>query len=143
MLSDSLVLVLLAVVGVLLLLGLGLLALHVVGERSASTSPMPAAYRGEGTGAWRRGTLRVVAGRLVLKGPGGLARGPWQRGNLDLGVAGPLEPGAAQELGGEGLIHVPVSYGTSTFELALDPQHYTALRAWVEAVPPGWNSQVA
>mgnify|MGYP002653087950 CR=1 FL=1 len=44
------------------------------------------------------------------------------------------------QIGRQGLIKVPVSYGTSTFDLAMDERHYTALRAWVEAVPPGWNS---
>lgn len=125
------------------LLVVGLLAFHVVGVRSAATSPMPAAFRGEAAGPWQRGTLRVIAGRLVLKGPGGLARGPWQRGRLDLGVARPLDDASAAELQREGMIQVPVRYGTTSFELALDQQHYTALRAWVEAAPPGWNSQVA
>lgn len=141
--SPSLFLVLLVALGGLLVLGLGLVAYAVLEQRSASTMPMPAAYRAEGQLRWRRGTLRFVAGRLVLKGPGGLSGGPWQRGNLDLGVSAVLEPDAARQLHEQGLIQVPVTYGSTRFELAMDEQHYTALRAWVEAVPPGWNSQVA
>lgn len=140
---ESLSLILLAALGGLLLLGLCLVVFLVLEQRSASTMPMPVAFRAEDQDHWRRGTLRFVAGRLVLKGPGGLAGGPWQRGQLDLGVSRPLDPEAARQLDREGLIQVPVSYPGSRFELALGEDHYTALRAWIEAVPPGWNSQVA
>lgn len=135
--------VLLAVLGGLLLLGLLLVAYRVVEQRHASTMTMPAAYRAEGQSQWRRGTLRFISGRLVLRGPGGLSVGPWQRGNLDLGVSTPLDDEAEQALGRRGQIQVPVCYLGSRFELALAEDHYTALRAWIEAVPPGWNSQVA
>ena len=140
--SESLILVLLAAIGGLVILGLGLFAFRTAGERGALSPPMPAAYRSV-PGGWRRGTLRFTDDRLAIKGPGGLAAGPWLRGNLDLGVASVLEQDQAEALGRTGLIRVPVSYGTARFELALGEQHYTALRSWVEAVPPGWNSQVA
>ncbi|QFG67836.1 DUF2550 family protein [Ornithinimicrobium pratense] len=135
--------VLLAVLGSMLLLGLLLGAYRLVGQRHASTMTMPAAYRAEGQTQWCRGTLRFISGRLVLRGPGGLSVGPWQRGNLDLGVSTPLDEESARALGCDGQIQVPVSYFGSRFELALAEDHYTALRAWIEAVPPGWNSQVA
>ncbi|WP_151524815.1 DUF2550 family protein [Serinicoccus kebangsaanensis] len=140
--TGSLVLVLMAVVGGLVILGLGLFTFHLAGQRGSTCPPMPAAYRDQ-DGAWRRGTLRFTEDRLSLRGRGGLSVGPWLRGNLDLGVAGPLAAQDAAALGGARLIRVPVSYGTSRFELALGEQHYTALRSWVEAVPPGWNTQVA
>lgn len=140
---EALLLVLMAVLGAAVILVLGLVAFRAAGDRSALAPPMPAAYRDDTTGAWRRGTLRFVDDRLALKGSGGLAAGPWMRGNLDLGIARPLAAAEAATLGRSNLIQVPATYGTSTFELALDEQHYTALRAWVEAVPPGWNSQVA
>lgn len=140
--SESLTLVLLAALGGLLILGLGLFAFRVAGERGVICPPMPAGYRAA-DGAWRRGTLRFTDDRLSLKGPGGLSVGPWIRGNLDLGVAQALDPAEAQGLGRVGLIRVPVTYGTARFELALGEQHYTALRSWVEAAPPGWNTQVA
>ncbi|PZU42968.1 MAG: DUF2550 domain-containing protein [Arsenicicoccus sp.] len=139
---GSLLLVIMAAVGGLIILALGLLAFRIAGDRSSTCPPMPAAYRDE-DGAWRRGTLRFTEDRLSLKGSGGLSVGPWMRGNLDLGVAGPLATQDADALGGAALIRVPVTYGTSRFEIALGEQHYTALRSWVEAVPPGWNSQVA
>ncbi|OLT19224.1 hypothetical protein BJF86_01355 [Serinicoccus sp. CNJ-927] len=146
--TASLVLVLLAVVGGLVILGLGLFSFHLAAQRGSTCPSMPAAYRAGGdadaeSDGWRRGTLRFTEDRLSLKGRGGLSVGPWMRGNLDLGVAGPLDPQDASDLGGTHLIRVPVRYGTARFELALGEQHYTALRSWVEAVPPGWNSQVA
>ena len=140
--SDPLILVFLAAICGLVILGLGLFAFRLAGERGALCPPMPAAYRSS-DGAWRRGTLRFTDDRLAIKGPGGLAAGPWMRGNLDLGVASVLDHHEAEQLGRTGLIRVPVSYGTARFELALGEQHYTALRSWVEAGPPGWNSQVA
>lgn len=139
--SESLVLVILAAVGALVILGLGLVMFRLFGEQGLICPPMPVAYRGSSSeGAWRRGTLRFTDDRLALRGPGGLSGGPWVRGNLDLGVAGTIDRETARQIGRAGLIEVPVSYGTSSFELALDEQHYTALRAWVEAVPPGWMS---
>lgn len=140
---DALLLVLMAAFGAALILVLGLVLFRAVGDRAAAMPPVPAAFRKDAGEVWRRGTLRIDHDRLVLKGPGGLAVGPWVRGNLDLGVASPVLAEEAQALGHEHLIRVPGTYGTATFELALGEEHYTALRAWVEAVPPGWNSQVA
>jgi hypothetical protein len=137
--SETLLLVTLAAVGALVILGLGLVMFRLFGDQGLICPPMPVAYRGS-QGAWRRGTLRFTEDRLALRGPGGLSGGPWMRGNLDLGVASTVTGEAAQQIGREGLIEVPVSYGTSSFDLALGEQHYTALRAWVEAVPPGWMS---
>lgn len=140
--TDSLVLVVMAALGALLILGLGLFTFRTFGEDGTTFPRMPTAYRGQGE-TWQRGTLRFSADRVALKGPGGLSAGPWMRGNLALGVAATAEADDERLIGRAGLIKVPVLYGTSSFELALDEQHYTALRAWVEAVPPGWNTQVA
>lgn len=137
--SESLVLVLLAALCALVVIGLGLVLFRVFGDQGLICPPMPVAYR-TSEGAWRRGTLRFTEDRLALRGPGGLSGGPWMRGNLDLGVASTVTGETAQQIGRDGLIEVPVSYGSSSFDLALDEQHYTALRAWVEAVPPGWMS---
>lgn len=141
--DEALLLVLMAAFGAALILVLGVVLFRTLGDRAAAAPPMPTAYRGDTDAAWRRGTLRFDHDRLVLKGPGGLAVGPWMRGNLDLGVASAMNAEDAQAIGRENLIQVPATYGTANFELALDEDCYTALRAWVEAVPPGWNSQVA
>lgn len=140
---ESLVLVLLAAAGALVILGLGLVLFHRFADQDVVCPPMPAAYR-RGAAHWRRGTLRFTEDRLAVRGPGGLSDGPWMRGDLDLGVASALGEDVALQLGRRDLIQVPVRYGTVTFDLALDEQHYTALRAWVEAVPPGYRqSRVA
>ena len=136
---GEVLLVVMAAVGALVIVVLGLVAFRVAGDRGIVVPPMPAAFRDPSTSGWCRGTLRAVGDRLTLKGPGGLAAGPWLRGALDLGIAAPLGEDAARVLGREGLIQVPVRYGTSSFDLALDEQHYTALRAWVEAAPPVGN----
>ncbi|MGC5583067.1 DUF2550 family protein [Ornithinimicrobium sp. W1679] len=140
---ESLVLVLLAAVGALVILGLGLVLFQRFADQDVICPPMPAAYR-RGTTDWRRGTLRFTEDGLAVRGPGGLADGPWMRADLDLGMASAVTAQEAGQLGRPDLIQVPVRYGTVTFDLALDEQHYTALRAWVEAVPPGYRqSRVA
>jgi hypothetical protein len=138
------VLLLLVALGGLLIM-VALVAVLVRGrDRAAANGSIPTHYRTVGT-LWRRGALRFDGDGdgLSLRGPGGLSVGPWTRGNLDLGVAGALSELECRRLGRGRIIRVPVSYGRTTFELALEEQHYTALRAWVEAAPPGWNSQVA
>lgn len=138
---ESLFLVILAALGALMILGLGLIAFRLFGDQGLICPPMPAAYRGPSTdGTWCRGTLRFTEDRLTLRGLGGLSVGPWLRGHLDLGIASAVPGEEAEELGRADLIQVPVTYGTSSFELAMGEGHYTALRAWVEAVPPGWRS---
>lgn len=129
--------------GVLLLLVVGVAVLRSSHGEGANYPPMPVVYRAADSATWRTGTLRCTDDRMVLKGPGGLAAGPFVRGKLDLGVASPLSAADQEQLGRGELIQVPVIYGSSRFDLALDESRYTALRAWVEAVPPGWNSQVA
>lgn len=137
--SPQVLLVVMTVVGAMVIVVLGFVAFRIAGERGCAVPPMPAAYRDPSTAGWRRGTLRAVEDRLTLKGSGGLAAGPWLRAELDLGVAGSLPADEERALGRAGLIQVPVTYGTSTFDLALGEQHYTALRAWVEAAPPVQN----
>lgn len=139
---DGLILLVsLMTVGALLILGIGLVMFRLFADHGLICPPMPVAYRASSTeGAWRRGMLRFTEDRLALRGPGGLSAGPWLRGDLDLGVASAVTGDDESAIGRAGLIGVPVAYGTSSFDLALDEQHYTALRAWVEAVPPGWKS---
>ncbi|AXH96123.1 DUF2550 family protein [Ornithinimicrobium avium] len=138
--SESLFLVILAALGALMIVALGLILFRLFGDQGLICPPMPAAYRGESSGdTWRRGTLRFTEDRLTLRGSGGLSVGPWLRAHLDLGIASAVTGPEADELGRADLIQVPVSYGTSSFDLALGEGHYTALRAWVEAVPPGWR----
>lgn len=140
---DVVLWVILVAGGVLLLMVIGVVVLRSSRRDSGVFPPMPAAYRAGEAGTWRTGVLRCADDRLVLRGPGGLAEGPFARGMLDLGVAGPLPEDEARQIGRGPLVQVPVSYGSTRFELALDERRYTALRAWVEAVPPGWNTQVA
>ena len=137
--SEALILVLLSAVGGLLILGLGLFLFSRFLDHS-SAAPIPVGYR-RPDGQWQRGRLKVEGDLLKVTGPS--APGPWLRGHLDLGVASAVSPEDSAELGGRvDLIQVPLTYGHAAYELAIDEHNYTALRAWVEAMPPGWNTQV-
>ena len=64
----------------------------------------------------------------------------WLRGELDLGIATPLAdpiPGLAEPVAVQG------SAGDESCEFAFVPAAYTAVRAWLESSPPGYNVNVA
>ena len=64
----------------------------------------------------------------------------WLRGELDLGIATPLAdpiPGLAEPVAVQG------SAGDASCEFAFVPAAYTAVRAWLESSPPGYNVNVA
>jgi hypothetical protein len=64
----------------------------------------------------------------------------WLRGELDLGSATPLAdpiPGLADPVAVQG------SAGAESCEFAFVPAAYTAVRAWLESSPPGYNVNVA
>ncbi|CAN5427998.1 hypothetical protein BH23ACT6_BH23ACT6_07360 [soil metagenome] len=96
---------------------------------------------------WSRGTLSYEADCLVYRSsqmPLGHKEERWLRSGLGVGVGRPLdgaEVGAAWR--GSVVVSVPCTYAGEPFELAISKGRYTALRSWVEAVPPGWNVNVA
>ena len=64
----------------------------------------------------------------------------WARGELDFGAAVPLAdpiPGLADPVAVQGRA------GTQACEFAFVPAAYTAVRAWLESSPPGYNVNVA
>lgn len=63
----------------------------------------------------------------------------WERYGLDLGNFAELEPGEALGVGSVRAVlrGVPIGRGPDRAEIALGQEPYTALRAWVEATPPG------
>lgn len=96
--------------------------------------------------SWSLGRLRYDDDRLDHYGPGGLAMRPrhqWQRALLDLGQARPADPAEFGCPIPPGATTVTCRYQGESFELTLSRQHYTALRSWLESVPPGWNANVA
>lgn len=145
--GGAITLVLLAFVAALVLFVGGLfLFARFAGGRGMSI-PVPCCFRVNDQEPWRKGTLRYDHDRLDHYGAGGLSMRPehrWERSLLDLGLArvepSPDCPGLPA---GMPATTVSCRYGEQTFELALGHQHYTALRSWLESVPPGWNANVA
>ncbi|MGI8948372.1 MAG: DUF2550 family protein [Ornithinimicrobium sp.] len=146
--ASTTVLVLLWVAAALVLLTLAWwLFSRYAGTPRGAGPRMPCGYRGHEDVPWRAGSLHYEGDLLVHRGPdaaSSLSRHRWQRGGLELGYAQSLRgDGDAQELP-EGLsLAVPGYYGDTSFHLAMTEEHYTALRSWLEAAPPGWNSNVA
>lgn len=140
--SGAILLIALAVLAAALVMGVGLFAFS---RFSDSSQCFPCAYRVHESAVWTHGLLNYDSGRLDHFGPGGLFREPlhhWQRAALNLGMARPEDPALVPWLTAP-VIAVPCVYAGAEFELALGLEHYTALRSWLESVPPGWNVNVA
>lgn len=140
--TGAILLIALAVMAAALVMGLGLL---LFSRYAGQHQTFPCAFRAEDSADWTRGHLSYDTGRLDHYGRGGPFRAPqhrWQRANLQLGIARTEEPDQIPWLSAP-ILAVPCHYGADRFELALGMEHYTALRAWLESVPPGWNANVA
>lgn len=144
--ESSFILILMAALAAI---GLILLAWYLfsrVGQSAFNvSSPSPCAYRSDVSQDWIDGTVQYDGTMLVHRQtPSGTVH-RWERNYLDLGVAERLDPrGVSQRWSGvEQALGVPCCYQGVSFHLLLSPARYTALRSWVEASPPGWNSNVA
>ena len=111
---------------------------------SGDGRPVMLCARREADGArWRLGLARLSSDsfeRSRILGPPLPPAVPWLRGQLDFGAALPLTdpiPGLADP------VSVVGRAGTSTCEFAFVPAAYTAVRAWLESSPPGYNVNVA
>lgn len=99
------------------------------------------ALRSEAEPRWRLGFVRFRGDLLEWFSVVGPRLGPervWVRHELDLGVPRPAEdeiPGIPAA--------VAVPTGTRGAELAMSAATYTAVRAWHESSPPGFNVNVA
>lgn len=144
---GAIILVAMTVIAACVVLGLGFYAFSRFGGQGSSRQSVPCCFRMTSEEGWRKGTLRYDLDRLDHYGPGGLSVRPehrWLRARLDLGMAR-RAPAADCEALPRGLVGIQVScrYGSQTFDLMLGQEHYTALRSWLESVPPGWNANVA
>ena len=103
---------------------------------------MLCARRAKG-GRWRLGLARLGSDRFEwfsIVGPSLRPEVSWLRGELDLGAPTPLAdpiPGLAEPVAVQG--HA----GAASSEFAFVPAAYTAVRAWLESSPPGYNVNVA
>lgn len=140
--TGAILLIALAMLGAVLVMGVGFL---LFSRYAGAHHAFPCAFRTDESADWRRGQLTYDSGRLDHYGRGGPFRSPlhrWQRSGLELGIARSQDPSDFPWLNGP-VLAVPCEYGEDRFELALGLEHYTALRSWLESVPPGWNANVA
>lgn len=93
---------------------------------------------------WRLGLARIEGDRLdwfSVVGPSLRPAHEWLRNDLDLGAPGRLGeavPGLPPDA-----VSVTGRSRSTHYELAMSPAAYTALRAWLESSPPGFNVNVA
>ncbi len=88
---------------------------------------------------WRLGLARLGAQRFEwfsIVGPSLRPEISWLRGEVDLGIPSPLAdpiPGLAEP------VSVTGRAAGKACEFAFVPAAYTAVRAWLESSPPGYN----
>ncbi|MCE0485568.1 DUF2550 family protein [Ornithinimicrobium sediminis] len=145
---PSVLLVVMAILAAVVLVGLGWWAFsRFAGPPHSASQPITCGYRAAEDDPWAVGVLHYEGDLLVHRRPGGLSmttQHRWARVGLDLGFADQVDGrDVSDRLPDVPLMAVPCRYGATSFWLALTEEHYTALRAWVEAAPPGWNSNVA
>jgi hypothetical protein len=95
---------------------------------------------------WRFGFARYGTTGLEWFTLWGLSLRParqWERTVLDIGIGQPLAPSERPEILIASAWSVDCSYREESFEIALAQAPYTALRSWLEAMPPGYNVNVA
>lgn len=95
--------------------------------------------RRSGVVPWRLGLVRFGNGKLEWFTLGGISWRPryrWARRELELGSPSELPAGSAPDVLTDP-VGVSCRHGEMVFDLALQRPAYTALRAWLEAAPPG------
>ena len=131
--------------GVLIVLVLAALLYIFVRRRLLSSGAplMLCALRPHGGTQYRLGLLRFSGNALewfTLVGPSPRPARTWERPLLQLG---PPRPPASPIAGLPEAVTVECRYRADTFEVALAPAAYTAMRSWLESSPPGFNVNVA
>lgn len=93
---------------------------------------------------WRVGLLRMGTTELSWYSMGGLTTKPthvFPRGTLHIDPPLALPPGQTISVLANAQ-RVPSRYLGVTFDLALQPEDYRALRAWLESAPPSFNTDL-
>ena len=134
-------------VGALVVLVLAFLAATYARRRAISRGRLLilCGWRRRHEDSWRLGHLRLGSSQLEWFSLFGVTARPqrfWDRAVLDLDPAQDIDPSDIIDLLPDAA-PVRCSYGSRTFELALTPHAYTALRSWAEASPPGSTANVA
>ncbi len=134
------------VVGLLVLGGVAFLGATYARRRTISRSLLIlCGWRQHPGDRWKLGHLRLGSQRLEWFALVGFSTRPrhfWDRVQLDLDPPQDVHGGPVIDLLPDAA-PVRCTYGSLTFELALTPNAYTALRSWAEASPPGSTANVA
>lgn len=100
------------------------------------------ALRTPTTPQWRLGLLRFGADRLdwfSVIGPSLRPERTWERAGMVLGAPAPAReaiPGLTDP------IAAPASFAGQSFDIAMAQSGLTAIRAWTESSPPGFNVNI-
>ncbi|MDQ6895799.1 MAG: DUF2550 domain-containing protein [Actinomycetota bacterium] len=135
------------VVGALVAVIVGFLAATYARRRAISRGRLLtlSGWRRRPGDSWRLGHLRLGSSQLEWFSLFGVSARPqhcWERAVLGLEPPQDIHPSDVIDLMPDAS-PVRCTYGTRTFELALTPHAYTALRSWAEASPPGSTANVA
>lgn len=139
------VLLVMGLLGTLILVVGGLMVFSRFAGGQQASAVVPCWLRYEPGERWVKGSVRYEGDHLVFRGAGaqGRRRHHWERSALELGMAQEAPSELALGFPPDGLTTVSCHYGRQRFELTLGTQQYTALRSWLESVPPGWNANIA
>ncbi len=111
-----------------------------------ATHRMSCGFRQGSHAPWSVGTSSYEQDRLVHRSVGvSLTSGHvWDRSRLHVSLGRDIDGAEVTgRLRGRAMVCVPCRFDDVDFQLAVTSGAYTALRSWVEAVPPGWNANVA
>lgn len=140
------ILVVMVVAAAVLLAVLARFAFNALSGNVGAGSRTYCGFRRDAQEPWLVGTLSYETDRLVYSKPGGRfasATHQWDRYGLDVSIGASINGAdVAQQLRGVDMVSVPCLFKGEKFELAVTTGRYTALRSWVEAVPPGSNVNV-
>lgn len=141
------ILVVMVVAAAVLLAAVAWFAFNAFSGNGGSASRAYCGFRRDAHEPWLVGTLSYETDRLVYSKPGGRfasATHQWDRYGLDVSIGATINGAdVARQLRGVDMVSVPCQFKGEKFELAVTTGRYTALRSWVEAVPPGSNVNVA
>ncbi len=145
--SYQVILIVMVVAAAVLLAVVARFALKALAGSNGAASRAYCGFRRDARDRWLVGTLTYESDRLVYSLPGGRftsATHQWGRDGLDVSIGATINGAdVAPHLRGVDMVSVPCRYKGEKFELAVTTGRYTALRSWVEAVPPGSNVNVA
>ncbi|HEX2704911.1 MAG TPA: DUF2550 family protein [Candidatus Lustribacter sp.] len=102
-------------------------------------------WRGADVSVWQAGLLGLEGEQLEWFPLSGVRIRPrfcWDRTGLEVDVPRPVPSTTGLGIDGSAFA-LTCRYGDTRFDITLDDPSYTALRSWLDSVPPGYNVNVA